>query len=381
MKHARPKPFTALVVALCAATSLAGCGLAGDAASGEATDPGSPSASEPELAELEPTWTWVPPPAASPGMPAADGNDVALTAGRMRLVMLDRTGTLRWEAYRQGLRSVGPVFSDDLVLAATEDGLSAFDRRSGRPRWEARLDERTNTPAVVDGTAIVTTWDGSMAGIDLRDGRIRWRAALGGNSLGPPAGAGKVATATFATQVVAGAVAVDAATGRQRWKVSLPAGGTSAPAVVDAGAGKVVVMVAADLAAHALSLEDGSERWRRELDGAGSPEVPPLALPGAKVLVAHRLGGMAMLDARDGTQEWTAQSDAAAVYGGPAGPGPNGWFAMPLYDGSLMLAKAGATEFRDPDGRVTGVALGPDNTLLVGTAQGSDAGLLAASGW
>jgi hypothetical protein len=186
MKHARPKPFTALVVALCAATSLAGCGLAGDAASGEATGPG-PSGPARELAELVPTWTWTPPPATSPGMPAADGNDVAITAGRMRLVMLDRTGTQRWEAYRQGLRGVAPVFTAELVLAATEDGLSAFDRRSGRPRWEARLGERTNTPAVVDGTAIVTTWDGSMAGIDLRDGRIRWRATLGGNSLGPPA--------------------------------------------------------------------------------------------------------------------------------------------------------------------------------------------------
>ncbi len=270
MKHVHPKPFATLVAALCAATALAGCGIAGDAASGDQTGPVSPAASQPVTVDLELSWIWTPPPATSPGMPAADGADVALTAGDMRLVMLDRTGTLRWEAYRKGLRSVAPAFSDDLVLAATEDGLSAFDRGSGRPRWEARLGERTNTPAVVDGTAVVTTWEGSMAGIDLRDGKIRWRATLGGNSLGPPAGAGKVATATFATQAVAGAVAVDAATGRQRWKVPLPAGGTSAPAVVDAGgAGKLVVMVAADLAAHALSLDDGSERWQTELEGAG----------------------------------------------------------------------------------------------------------------
>ncbi len=114
---------------------------------------------------------------------------------------------------------------------------------------------------------------------------------------------------------------------------------------------------------------------------SGSPEVPPLALPGAKVLVAHRLGGMAMLDARDGTEEWSAQSDAAAVTGGPAGPGPNGWFAMPLYDGSLMLAKDGYTEFRDPDGGVRGVARGPGDTLLVSVGQGGDVGVLAASGW
>jgi outer membrane protein assembly factor BamB len=295
--------------------------------------------------------------------------------------MLDRAGTQRWDAQRQGLRSVAPAFSADLVLAATEDGLAAFDRRSGRPRWEANLGERVNTPAVVDGTAVVTTWEGSLAGIDLRDGTVRWRMKLGSNSLGPPAGAGKVATATFATQVVAGAVAVDAATGHQRWKVPLPVGGTSAPAVVHVPGADVVVIVAGDIAAHGLSIEDGSERWRRPLEGAGSPEVPPLSLPDAKVLVAHRLGGMAMLDARDGTQEWAAGGDGAAVTGGPAGPGPNGWFAMPLYDGRLMLARPGSTEFRRPEGTVTGVARGPDHTLLAGVAQGSDAGLTAISGW
>ena len=277
---------------------------------------------------------------------------------------------------------MAPAFTSELVLAATEDGLSAFDRRSGRPRWEAKLGERTNTPAVVGATAVVTTWDGSMAGIDLGDGKLRWRTKLGGNALGPPSGAGSVAVATFATQTVAGAVAVDAATGRPRWKVPLPAGGTSAPAIVEvSGAGAVVVMVAGDVAAHGLSIDDGARRWRQELEGAGSPEVPPLALPGGKVLVAHRLGGMAMLDAGDGTQEWAAQSDEAAVTGGPAGPGPNGWFAMPLYDGSLMLAKAGNTEFRQPAGEVTGVARGPEGTLLAGVSQGSDSGLTAISGW
>jgi len=383
MHPVRPKLLRTLAVTLAAATALAGCGVAEDAASGDQAEG---NGTERELlAELEMEWMWSPPPPASVGMPAAEGEDVAVTWGRQRLVVLDRAGALRWESPRQDLRDVAPVFTSQLVLAPTEDGLAAFDRRSGRARWEAKLGDRTNTPAISGATAVVTTWEGNLAGIDLRDGKVRWQTKLGGNSLGPPAASGTTVVATFATQVKAGAVAVDAASGRQRWAVALPAGaagGTSAPAIVAVpGAGDVAVVVAADLAAHGLSLDNGAERWRSEVEGAGSPEVPPLALAGGKVLAAHQLGGMAMLDARDGTKEWAASSDQAAVRGGPAGPGPNGWFAMPLYDGSLMLAQAGYTEFRDPPGLTTGVARGPGNLLLIGVGQGTENGLNAAVGW
>lgn len=378
MKPARQRLLRSLAASICAATALAGCGVAEEAASG---DQAGASAPESMVLDLQSAWKWSPPPPASVGMPAADGDDIAITSDQ-RLVMLDRAGALRWEAPRPGLRPVAPAFSADLVLAATGEGLAAFDRRSGRPRWEAKLGERTNTPVVVAGTAVVTTWEGSLVGIDLGDGRLRWQAKLGGEALGPAAAAGSVVVATFANTAGSGAVAVDAASGRQRWKVALPKGGTSAPAVVAVpGAGEVVVMAAGDLAAHGLSLEDGSERWRRELEGAGSPEVPPLALPGGKVLVAHRLGGMAMLDARDGVEEWTAQSDQAAVKAGPAGPGPNGWYALPLWDGSLLLAQEDYSDVRQPPGLITGVARGPANLLLDGISEGKENGLEAIGGW
>lgn len=379
MRPVRSRLLGSLAAAVCAATALSACEVAEKPASGEPTEAEAASPGSLEL-DLISEWKWSPPPPASVGMPAADGDDIAITSDQ-RLVMLDRAGALRWEAQRP-LRPIAPAFSADLVLASTGDGLAAFDRRSGRLRWEATLGERTNTPAVAAGTAVVTTWEGSLAGIDLRDGKVRWRAKLGGNSLGPPAAAGTVVAATFATQVNSGAVAVDAASGRQRWRVALPTGGTSAPAVVAVpGAGHVVVMAGGDLGAHGLSLEDGSERWRTTIEGAGSPEVPPLALGGGKVLVAHRLGGMAMLDARDGAEEWTAQSDQAAVTGGPAGPGPNGWFALPLWDGSVLFAQEDHTKVREPPGQITGVARGPGDVLLAGITKGTQNGLEALVGW
>jgi outer membrane protein assembly factor BamB len=379
MKPARSRLLRGMAAAVCAVTSLGACGVAEEAASGDTTQSEVEALAPPGL-ELTREWKWSPPPPAPLGMPAADGDDIAITS-EQRLVMLDRAGAVRWEAQRP-LRSVPPAFSADMVLAPTGDGLAAFDRRSGRVRWEAKLGERVNTPAVAAGTAVVTTWEGSLAGIDLRDGKVRWQAKLGGSALGPPAAAGTVVVATFATGGSSGAVAVEAASGRQRWKVALPAGGTSAPAVVAVpGAGEVVVMAAGDLAAHGLSLTDGSERWRTTLEGAGSPEVPPLALPGGRVLVAHRLGGMAMLDARDGTEHWTAQSDQAAVKGGPAGPGPNGWFALPLWDGAVLFAKEDHTQVKEPPGQITGVARGPGGLLLAGITNGQENGLDALLGW
>ena len=334
----------------------------------------------PEVLDLQEAWVWTAPAPGSVGMPAADPAAVAVTHGRQHLVLLDGAGKVRWQADRIGLRDVAPLLTADLVVAATDDGVAAYDRDGGRLRWEARLGERANTPVVSGGRVVVTTWEGSLVALELGDGKVAWRAKLGGDALGPAAAAGSTVVATFDTGRVAGAVAVDAATGRQRWAVSLVAGGVSAPAIAP-GAG-VVLAVAGDVAVHGLSLADGSERWRREVEGAGSPEVPPLPLPDGTVLAAHRQGGVVLFDPGDGAVRWQASSDGAAVRGGPAGPGPGGWFALPLDDGRLFLAWGEAvTDLRDPPGLVSGVAAGPGGSLLVATGQGKANSLTAVTGW
>jgi outer membrane protein assembly factor BamB len=316
-------------------------------------------------------------------MPVADGEGIALTAGREELFLLDAGGAVRWRAERVGLRDVAPALTDELVVAATDDGVVAYDRATGRQRWETALGgERANTPVVVGAKAVVTTWEGSLVAIDLSDGVISWRTMLGGAALGPASSspeAGTTAVATFDSEGVAGAVAVDAVSGRQQWSVSLPAGGVSAPAIVSAA--NTVVVVAADAAAHGLSLDDGSERWRRAIEGAGSPEVPPLPLPDGTVLVGHRRGGMALIDARDGTVRWDASSNSAAVRGGPAGPGPHGWFSMPLHNGTVLFAGPDDVEQQHAPALATGVAVGPGGLLLLSTGQGDDNGLFALTGW
>lgn len=309
-------------------------------------------------------WIWTAPGPAWVGMPAADDSDIAFTYGHQHLVVLDAAGRLRWDVPRLGLRDVAPVLTSDLIVASTDDGLAAFRRSDGTKAWDTGVAQRTNSPVVAQGRAVTTTWEGAMVAFDLADGKVAWTIELGGPALGPPATDGVTAVATWdrADRRTGGAVAVDVSTGRRRWAVSLPGGGISAPVVTPEAS---AVVVAGDLAAHALAMTSGIARWKTDLEGAGSPEVPPLAVGSSAVLVAHRLGGLDLLDAATGRRTWKVATDGAAVRGGPIA-GPEGVYALPLDDGRMVLAgpKRQPEFLRPPAGRVSGVASGPKGFLV-----------------
>lgn len=367
---------TALATFLLSTAALSGCTGGGGETIGGSAPP------DPAPAAVAADWRWEAPPRASVGMPAADGDDVAFTYGHLRLVVSTADGTLRWERERVGLRDVAPRLTPGLVVAAADDGVAAFDRTDGRERWFAALGERANAPVTAGGRLVVSTWEGSLVALDADTGRVAWRVPLPGPAVGPaatdPDGAVVVTTWEAPDGGSAGAVAVDVSTGRQRWAVPLDPGGVSAPAVT---AGGVVVVVAGDVAAHGLALATGARRWWIETDGAGSPEVPPLVGGGA-VVVAHRLGGMLLVDEGDGRVRWQTSTDAAAVRGGPAGPGPGGRYALPLDDGRLLLAGPDRPqEILDPPGRVSGVAAGAGQRLLVATRGAERNQLVALHSW
>lgn len=367
----------ALVALLCA-----GCRSGSGAGSGSATaDPKKgPVAGAGSAASSGVAWHWDAPPPASVGMPAADDRTVAFTYGSQHLVVLDGSGAVRWDVARLGVRDVAPLLTPDLVVAATDDGVAAFRRSDGAKVWDTPLQARANSPVLAGGLAVTTTWEGDLVGLDLTAGKLVWKTRLGGASFGPPATDGTTAVATWAEEhgLSAGAVAVDAAAGRRRWAVALPAGGTGAPAVTPDG---TVVVVAGDVAAHGLALGTGQERWRTPLDGAGSPEVPPAVVGADKVLTAHRLGGLDLLDTATGKRAWQVGTDGAAVRGGPV-VGPDGSFAFPLDDGRLLLAgPERPVEFRQAPGRISGLARGPGGLLVAATRGGTANSVQATARW
>ena len=338
------------------------------------------------------SWRWTAPARASVGLPTADSKGIAFTFGHQRMVLLETDGRPRWEAERLGLREVAPMLTADLVVAATDDGVMAFERSSGRVRWDTRLRERANTPVQAGGLVVVSTWDGSLVAVDMGSGALAWRVALPAGPLGPaasvllrpggepaarPALAIVVATWESDDGSSAGAVAVDAATGAHRWDTGLDPGGVSSPAQ----AGSTLVMVTGDSAAHGLDAHTGEKLWKVPTGGAGSPEVPPSTLGDGSVVVADRMGGMAVVDGDTGAVRWQAGVAAAVVRGSPAGPGPAGRFALGLLDGNVLVAGPVDDHVMIMPSPVSGVAMGPDRALVVTTAGGEPNYVQAYSWW
>jgi len=341
-------------------------------------------------------WRWTAPAGASVGLPVTDSAGIAFTYGHQRLVMLDLGGAARWEAERVGLREVAPLLTPDLVVAATDEGVVAFDRSSGTIRWDTPLGERANTPVLAEGRPVVSTWEGSLVALDPTGGEVVWRVPLPAGALGPaavasrrmapsdPAGAVPprgpavvVATWESEDEESAGAVGVDAASGASLWEKPLEGGGVSSPGVV----GGDVVIVAGDLAAHGLDATGGQERWREVTTGAGSPEIPPLALGDGTVLVADRSAGMMVADSATGSVHWRIELDATAVRGAPTGPGPAGRYALGLFDGNVMVAGPTDDYVMAMPSPVSGVALGSGGELIVSTAGGEPNFVQAYSRW
>lgn len=330
-------------------------------------------------------WRWRAPPPADVGAPAVEGDEVACTYGHHRLVLLDGDGHERWETEHAGLRDVAPRLTPDLVIAAGDEGVAAFDRANGGIRWRADLGERASTPVVAAAAAVVfvTTWEGSVVALDTASGHVRWRQPLPGPALGPPAAGAGVVVAIWERDdsSAAGAVAVDAADGRQRWQVSLPPGGVGAPSVATGVA--VAVAVAGDGRAHALDLGTGTERWTAPVDGAGSPEVAPLAAGGDSLVVSDRLSGLTLLDTREGRVRWHQSGPGAVVRGAPvvASTAAGLRIALPLDDGRLWLVgPRGPTRVIGGEGRVSGLAV-LGRLLVVARREAAVNGLDATWGW
>jgi outer membrane protein assembly factor BamB len=314
-------------------------------------------------------------------MPAVDDAGAAATYGHTSLVSFGLDGAVRWEAHRLGVREEAPLLTPELIVVPADDGLVAVERATGRTRWDTRLGDVASTPVLAGRLVLTCVSGGALVAVDVDTGAVAWRAALGGRADGPPATDARTAVATWEPDEGehGGVTAVDVATGRERWTSPLRAGGVSGAALVRAnGSRAFVVAVDDDLAAKAFELGSGRALWTARLGGAGSPELPPVAMAGGRVLVADRLGGLTLLDGA-GHRVWSSPPAGAATRGGLVGPALGGRYVLPLHSGRVLLAGPGRRKqtFEPPGGLVNGVALAPGGLVLVSTAQGRDNQLVA----
>jgi outer membrane protein assembly factor BamB len=281
---------------------------------GEAPEPEPTGAAEPGT--LTPVWT-----AGLGGgpvrcTPAVLGGAV-LAAGRATLHARDlATGAGRWAVVTGAPCPARPVPHAGTLFAVTDaDTVHALDPADGSARWRAALPpgaERDLPLAAApcpgpDGSLLVAGRSGDLIALDAATGAERWTRRIGGTGCSSP-------TVHEGTVLVGseegGLWALDALTGEPRWTYPAPGGVVSSPAV----AGGTVHVGGFDGQVHAVDAATGARRWAFPTGRGvlGSPLVAD-----GTVYVGGHDARLYALDAATGRVRWTCPVGGPVV-GTPA---------------------------------------------------------------
>jgi outer membrane protein assembly factor BamB len=226
----------------------------------------------------------------------------------------------------------------DLVVATTGFGGSAgrtraYDARTGKVRWAHRTGSNAFVAAIGGGWVVVAPQYGPLIGLDLATGEERWRFQLE-EGQGPEAGTIAGDTLFVGTSFPSeGAVdppvvyALELASGRQRWRTVLDPGTDlqwAAPVV----AGRQVLVAdtlshsgsAPTSHLHALDADTGRRRWKADLHAPEQgffAEPPVVAGDRAYLATASRM--LVAVDTRSGREVWRDEEGFPLVTGVRAG--------------------------------------------------------------
>ncbi len=199
----------------------------------------------------------------------------------------------------------GPVVADGHVYAAAvEGGVFAFDLQTGREIWRYRPEKRQrSSTAVVDEAPA----EGKESRNEKRvrkalakqakkaaKEKLEWRF-----SGGPGAGDGLVVIGTLDGEVIA----LDAATGTEKWQAKVPNEVIAAPVI---GQGMVLVK-ANDGGVTAFDAASGERRWfwNHEVPALSVRGNAPVTLAPGVVFSPNDDGTLAALNLGNGMQVWS----------------------------------------------------------------------------
>lgn len=251
----------------------------------------------------------------------------------------DGRALVRWQLYFERGLAVGPTARGDAVYVGTDADLVsdaasraegrhvyAIEAGSGEIRWEYPTPAAASSlgaPAP-EGTLFVGDRAGTVHALNATTGRARWRTSLGG----PVFLSGATVDGTIHAATANGAViALDASTGVSAWNRSLDAGSGfgSAPAVGD---GRLYLGTERG-SVLALDAATGETVWNRSV-GSAVQSTPAVA--GGRAYVGTRNGSVYALNATTGAVVWRRSA------GGPV-------FASPVVDGgTAYVGVAGEPE-------------------------------------
>ncbi|MET9297356.1 PQQ-binding-like beta-propeller repeat protein, partial [Streptomyces sp. NPDC003077] len=235
------------------------------------------------------------------------------------LYALDATdGTERWRLSTEGWVYALTVERNTVVTGTRGGGAQAWEATTGAPLWDVTgvqsdFETAESGPVLHEGTVFLWA-DGRLKALEARTGAERWSypvgdaAACGGvpmRLLPAPDGAVYV---TAGTRVLA----LDIARGDLRWQFEAPAVFLAPPAYAPGPAVTGGGVYLADYlgTVYALDAADGRDRWRIATEARQSAE-PVLVVDGA----VHLGSGKALytLDAVTGTPRWRFQAGGEVV--------------------------------------------------------------------
>ncbi|MET9963532.1 PQQ-binding-like beta-propeller repeat protein [Streptomyces sp. NPDC006326] len=218
----------------------------------------------------------------------------ALRAERGTVVSVTRGGGVQaWEASNgqklwelTGAQSdfetpeAAPVLHDGTVYVWQDARLRALDARSGRESWSYPVGDAAscgNVPVRVtpapDGNVYVAAGTRVLS-VDRASGRVRWHFEAPAVFLAPPAfapGAAVTGGGVYLADYLGTVYALDAATGKDRWRIATEPRSSADPVVVAHGN----VHLGAGSALYTLDAVTGTPKWRFAAGGeiTGLPAV------------------------------------------------------------------------------------------------------------
>ncbi|TBO58543.1 serine/threonine protein kinase [Streptomyces kasugaensis] len=227
-------------------------------------------------------------------------------------------GTDRWRLNTEGWVYALQVDRGTVVTGMRGGGVQAWEAANGELLWEiggAQTDFETAEagPVVHDGTVFVRA-DARLRALEARTGAERWSYPVGDAASCGGVPVRLLPAPDGVVYVVAGTrvLAIDIARGELRWHFEAPAAFVSPPAFAPgpAVAGGGVYLADYLGTVYALDAADGRERWRIATEPRQSTE-PVLIAHGA----VHLGSGHALytLDAVTGTPRWRFQAGAEVI--------------------------------------------------------------------
>jgi outer membrane protein assembly factor BamB len=251
---------------------------------------------------------------------------------------LDQPIIVAWRLEKIGYVYNPPAIADGIVYVGHTGGLRAVDAATGQVQWANDIPyEEHSTPIFVDDLVFTTSRQRSgsiLQAFDRQSGAERWR--YGGDGIfvsDPVAEDGVIYVSQNETFL-----ALDAATGKERWR--------SQYTIVSPRAGAAGVILAIDYTAQnyrfldAFDIASRSVKWRSStLD-----DISTLTVSGNTVYVGSVAGDFHALDIKTGTERWSYSTgerirSAATV--------ANGLVFVDLLSGFVALdIKTGAERWR-----------------------------------